>query len=112
MDKNDNDKKQCTRTATGRPDPPKKIGLPETPKAPQTLSPDKTFFINKTTYSPAAGCEVQETLRPPVPSAPRGGTELPPPPSVTRPLTAPYPEPPPTSRPNDLPTLIDFLSLL
>ena len=34
------------------------------------------------------------------------------PPSVTGPLTAPHPEPPLTSRPNDLPTRINFLSLL
>ena len=50
--------KQCTKTATGCPDSPKNIGQPETPKAPQTLSPDRTFFTNKTTYSPAAGCEI------------------------------------------------------
>ena len=49
--------KQCTRTAAGRPDSPKKIGQLETPKAPQTLSLDRTFFTNKTTYSPVAGCE-------------------------------------------------------
>ena len=53
----------------------KRSASPETPKAPQTLSPDRTFFTNKTTYRPAAGCEVRETLRPPVLSAPQGGTD-------------------------------------
>ena len=105
--------KQCTRTAAGRPDSPKKIGQPETPKAPQTVSPDRTFFTNKTTYSPAAGCEVRETLRPPVPSTPQGGTEPPPPPTICHRTTdRPHPEPPLTSQSNDLPTRIDFLSLL